>query len=365
MKKFGIDVSKYNGKIDWNRVKNAGVEFAILRIGYTGYGSSRTKATDPNFETYYKNAKAAGMPLGGYWFSCACSYEEGVKEANAVLEKIKGKQFEYPIYIDVEDPHHQINASKQAITEAIKGFCETMEKAGYYVGFYCNVDWYNNRMNANELKQYDRWIASWTKTKPSIANRMWQFGGEQNLIRSNKVDGISDNVTDCNYCYYDYPGVIKKAHLNGYTSEKVESNTNTSSKQETAVKVPDLSKYKGVSVVDGLNSVGYDSSFNSRKALYRAVGYIDVYKGTAVQNLKLLNKLKGTTNITSTPKVSYYKKCSSKYASIVDALKSIGVNSSFSNRKKIAAKNNIKLYVGLPSQNNTMLKLLKEGKLVK
>lgn len=214
--KFGIDVSYYNGNIDWTRVKNAGVEFAILRLGYTGYGSARTKATDVKFEEYYRNAKAVGMPVGGYWFSCACSYNEGVQEANAVLNLVRGKQFEYPIYIDVEDPHHQVKVSKQAITDAIKGFCETMEKAGYYVGFYCNVDWYNNHMYADQLTKHDRWIASWTKTKPSIANKMWQFGGETNLIRSNKVDGIPDNVTDCNYCYQDYPSIIKNAGLNGF-----------------------------------------------------------------------------------------------------------------------------------------------------
>lgn len=222
MQLFGVDVSYYNGNIDWTRVKNAGVQFAILRLGYTGYGSARTKATDVKFEEYYRNAKAVGMPVGGYWFSCACSYNEGVQEANAVLNLVRGKQFEYPIYIDVEDPHHQVKASKQAITDAIKGFCETMEKAGYYVGFYCNVDWYNNHMYKDQLTQYDRWIASWSKSKPSIANRMWQFGGETNYICSNKIDGIPDNVTDCNYCYYDYPSIMKNVGLNGFTKPVVE-----------------------------------------------------------------------------------------------------------------------------------------------
>lgn len=222
MQIFGVDVSYYNGNIDWARVKNAGVQFAILRLGYTGYGSARTKATDVKFEEYYRNAKAVGMPVGGYWFSCACSYNEGVQEANAVLNLVRGKQFEYPIYIDIEDPHHQVKASKQAITDAIKGFCETMENAGYYVGFYCNVDWYNNHMYKEQLTQYDRWIASWSSSKPSIANRMWQFGGETNYICSNKIDGIPDNVTDCNYCFYDYPSIMKNVGLNGFPKPVVE-----------------------------------------------------------------------------------------------------------------------------------------------
>lgn len=222
MQVFGIDVSYYNGNINWTKVKNTGVQFAILRIGYTGYGSARTKATDVKFEEYYRNAKAVGMPVGGYWFSCACSYNEGVQEANAVLNLLKGKQFEYPIYLDVEDPHHQVKASKQAITDAIKGFCETMEKAGYFVGFYCNVDWYNNHMYANQLQDYTRWIASWTKNKPSVANAMWQFGGETNVIRSNKVDGIPDNVTDCNYCYIDFPTIMKEGGYNGFTKPVAE-----------------------------------------------------------------------------------------------------------------------------------------------
>ena len=222
MQVFGIDVSYYNGNINWQKVKNAGVNFAILRIGYTGYGSARTKATDVKFEEYYKSAKSVGMPVGGYWFSCACSKEEGIAEAKAVLSKIKGKQFEYPIYLDVEDTHHQIKASKQDITDAIKGFCDTMEEAGYYVGFYCNEDWFNNRMYPNQLAEYDRWIASWTSSKPLVANRMWQFGGEINKICSNKIAGIPDNVTDCNYCYYDYPSIMKKAGLNGFPKQEIE-----------------------------------------------------------------------------------------------------------------------------------------------
>lgn len=227
MKLFGVDVSYYNGNINWTKVKNAGVQFAILRLGYTGYGSARTKATDVKFEEYYKGAKSVGMPVGGYWFSCACSYNEGVQEAKAVLKLVKGKQFEYPIYLDVEDQHHQAKASKQAITDAIKGFCETMEKEGYYVGFYCSLSWYNNRMYKEQLTQYDRWIAAWIKDKPSAANRMWQFGGETNLICPNQIDGIPDNVTDCNYCYYDYPSIMKSVGLNGYTKQVAEKPTET------------------------------------------------------------------------------------------------------------------------------------------
>ena len=243
MQIFGVDVSYYNGNIDWTRVKNAGVQFAILRLGYTGYGSARTKATDVKFEEYYRNAKAVGMPVGGYWFSCACSYNEGVQEANAVLNLVRGKQFEYPIYIDVEDPHHQSKASKQAITDAIKGFCETMENAGYYVGFYCNVDWYNNRMYKDQLTQYDRWIASWSKSKPSIANRMWQFGGETNYICSNKIDGIPDNVTDCNYCYYDYPSIMKSVGLNGFPKPVAEK-PKEEVKEEPKVEEPKIEEPK-------------------------------------------------------------------------------------------------------------------------
>ena len=123
--------------------------------------------------------------------------------------------------------------------------------------------------------------------------------------------------------------------------------------------LPNLANYKGSSIVEALNSVGYDSSFANRKKMAAKLG-IENYKGTAEQNIAMLNKLRGNVSITS-----YYPACNSKYSSIVDALNSIGVDSSFAYRKKIAVKNNIINYKGTYTQNNQMLDRLKAGRLIK
>lgn len=215
MQKFGIDVSTWQKGFGFTQAKNEGVEFAIIRGGFTGYGKSKSQAKDDQFENHYKNAKINGLGVGCYFFSRACSKEEGEKEAKFLYENcLKDKQFEYPIYIDVEDTYYQAKAGKQAVTDGIIGFCEYLENKGYYVGIYANTNWFNNYMYLDQLKAYDKWIAQWSTNRPdSPEGGMWQFGGETNYIRSNKVAGVT---CDQNYAYKDYPSIIKNAGLNGF-----------------------------------------------------------------------------------------------------------------------------------------------------
>ena len=232
-KVFGIDVSVYQKGISLSKAKNEGVKFAILRAGYTGYGNGVSKAKDTEFETHYKNAKANGLGVGAYWFSCANTYDKGVSEANWMYENcLKGKQFEYPIYIDVEEDgggrHYLSGAGKAAITAGIKGFCETLEKKGYYVGVYASSSWFKTYIDASIPSKYDCWVANWGTTNPSTpAHGLWQFGGESNMIRTNKIAGY---VCDQNYAYKDYPNIMKQYGLNGFTkanSSQTTTNTNT------------------------------------------------------------------------------------------------------------------------------------------
>lgn len=211
---FGIDISKYQNSMNLKIAKQQGVHFTIIRGGYTG-SSSKQCVKDELFEHFYKEAKVNNMGVGAYYFSRATSHAEGKKEAEFLYNNcLKGKQFEYPIYIDVEDNVYQSKAGKNNVTKAIKGFCETLEKKGYYVGIYANVNWFNNYIDTNKLKKYDKWIAYWGMTRPTYpSGNMWQFGGETNSIRSNKIDGM---VCDQDYAYIDYPAIIKKKKLNGY-----------------------------------------------------------------------------------------------------------------------------------------------------
>lgn len=227
--KFGIDISSYQRGINLSLAKSEGVEFVILRGGFTGWGTGVSYNKDSCFEEFYNSCNSLGLPIGVYWYSCANTRDKGINEANFLYENcLKGKRFQYPIYIDVEDSHYQIN-NINGTTEAIKGFCETLENKGYYVGIYANTNWFNNYIKTNELTMYDKWIASWGTIKPNYpSGGMWQFGGEVNKIRSNK---IANMIVDQDYSYIDYPEIIKNKGLNGYSNKEDKKSINEIAKE--------------------------------------------------------------------------------------------------------------------------------------
>ena len=212
---FGIDISTWQGGLNFEDVKNEGVEFVMIRAGYTGSIDGVSKAVDNQFVTFYNSAKVYGLKVGTYWFSRATTYEQGRDEAKYMYNNcLKGRQFEYPIAIDVEDTVYQAFAGKTAVTEEIKGFCEYLEGKGYYVSIYANANWFKNYIDVANLSMYDKWIASWGMSKPLYCEAgIWQFGGESNYIRSNKIAGM---IIDQNFAYKDYPNIIISKGLNGY-----------------------------------------------------------------------------------------------------------------------------------------------------
>ena len=209
-KVFGIDISVYQKGYDYKKASKEGVRFAIIRAG-----ASRTK--DSQFDKHYKNAKKQGWGVGTYWYTYATTVAEAKVEIKAFLKALKGKQFEYPVYLDIEDASIK-GAGKTVLNAIVKAYGDALEKAGYYFGVYTNVDWYNNKISGATLnKKYDWWIASWTSKKPSGINAgLWQFGGSSNAIRSNKVAG---RVTDQDYAYKDYPKHMRKYGKNGFKKE--------------------------------------------------------------------------------------------------------------------------------------------------
>ena len=140
----GIDVSSWQGNIDFAKVKASGIDFVIIRAGY----GRETRQNDNCFELNYRNAKAAGLDVGAYWYSYADSAEDAVKEARACMEVIKGKKFEYPIYFDLEE-QSQFAKGRNFCDSVIKAFCGELEKNGYLAGLYCSTYYLNNY---NELK---------------------------------------------------------------------------------------------------------------------------------------------------------------------------------------------------------------------
>ena len=133
---------------------------------------------------------------------------------------LKGKTFEYPIAIDVEDSYYQAKAGKTAVAAAIKGFCETLEKNGYYASVYANLNWFNNYIDTPAISAYDKWLAYWGASRVTkYSHNLWQFGGSSNAIRSAKVAGVT---CDQNYAYLDFPTIMKNKGLNGFAKKEEE-----------------------------------------------------------------------------------------------------------------------------------------------
>ena len=201
----GIDVSKWQGKIDWQRVKASGIEFAIIRAGY---GNSANQK-DSFFERNYLGAKTAGLHVGAYWYSYANSFREAIEEAKAFQRVIVGKQFDMPVYFDMEEKD-QLEAGRDFCSGLIRTFCSEMEKAGYFAGFYTSASYAKTVVSPEVLGRYTFWCAQWAKSC-SYQGRcgIWQYSSK------GRVPGINGNV-DLDRCYQDFPKVIRNGGFNGY-----------------------------------------------------------------------------------------------------------------------------------------------------
>ncbi len=223
MEIFGIDISHWQSNMNLNSAKNEGVKFAIIR-GMYGNGK------DVSFDNLYNKAKQAGLGVGAYQWGRASNVAQAREEAQLFVNYcLKGKQFEYPIYYDVEDSI-LINKSVQELTDIVSAWCEQIEANGYFAGVYMNQYAFNNEVKGNELaKKYSQWRAYWTSkaNKPNVP--MWQFGGETNYVRTNIVAGM---VCDQDYAYEDFPTIIKNAGLNGFSKTNPNKKTTEQLVQE-------------------------------------------------------------------------------------------------------------------------------------
>lgn len=203
MIKYGIDVSQWQGDIDWNAVKT---DFAILRAGYGKIASQM----DVKFERNYKGAKAAGIPVGAYWYSYAKSVDEARQEANVFIQFLKGKQFEYPVYMDVEE-QSTLSLGRDKVSDIIIAFLDEMEKNGYFAGLYMSASPLTTHTTDFVKKRFAIWVANYGVSKPNYSGQygMWQKSSTEH------IDGIKGNV-DCNECYVDYPSWIKADGRNGF-----------------------------------------------------------------------------------------------------------------------------------------------------
>lgn len=227
--KKGIDISYCQNHVNWDKLN---VDFVIVRAGYGRYETQK----DVMFESHYKNAKAKKIPVGAYWYSYAMTEKEARDEAKTCLKILKGKKFDYPIYYDVEE-NKQIALGKAKVSSIIKAFCSELEKAGYWTGFYTSAGAYNSVISGEVKKLYSCWIAHWDAPRPGISGDfdIWQYSvGHE--------DGISGDC-DLDYCYVDFPKLIKAANKNGYKAEDKVSKK-PSKKKKVTLKI-DGKKYDG------------------------------------------------------------------------------------------------------------------------
>lgn len=202
----GIDVSKHNGVIDWDKVKAAGIEFALLRAGF---GKEHPNQIDRTFERNYSECKRVGIPVGAYHYSYAKSVSEAKLEAEFFLKIVKDKKFEFPLIFDIEDKT-QVDLGKTLLTNMCLAFCDAVENAGYYTAIYSNTDWLTNKLDYSKLNRYDIWLADWRAKKGwNGQHGIWQY------TNKGSVNGIEGYV-DMDVAYKDYPKIIKGAGLNNY-----------------------------------------------------------------------------------------------------------------------------------------------------
>lgn len=192
--KVGIDVSRYQGSIDWAAVKEAGIEFAIIRLGYRGYGQAGTLVQDSYYTGNIKGAIAQGIPVGVYFFSQATSRKEAIEEANYVLERVKGYDLSLPIVFDWEPYPASTNArtkglSDKVLTQCAVAFCETVKNAGYQPMVYSNLSYFYLHFDISQFADYPLWLAQYNK-KPAFRYNysIWQYGS------TGSVPGINGDV---------------------------------------------------------------------------------------------------------------------------------------------------------------------------
>ena len=193
-----IDLSHHNSVSDFLAVKNAGIYGVILRVGCGREASQK----DRKFDEFYTAAKAAGLHIGAYWYSYADSVEDAAREAAACLTCIQGKQFDFPVYYDLEESRTAA-LGKAACTQLAVDFCTAMEQAGYWAGVYANTNWWQNYLDHAALSsRFTIWLADYREAYNTTLKRdMHQY------TSTGSVAGVNSNV-DCNHCTRDFPAEI-------------------------------------------------------------------------------------------------------------------------------------------------------------
>lgn len=317
MKEKLIDVSTWNGNIDWNKVYKSGIKYAMIR---SSFGVENPNQVDNKFVRNITNAQRAGVKCGIYHYSYAKSAAEAKKEAEFCLKTIKGYKIDLPVAFDIED-FSQTHLGKDTLTSIVIAFCDRIKSAGYRPMLYCNPNWLCNYLHKDKLiNKYDIWLANWGVSAPSYNCAIWQYS------ENGGVPGISGSV-DMNWIFKDYtstkpattkpvtkPSSVKKtdysvkvtakAGLNVRKGAGTNYNIITALKCGTVVSVSKVSgnwgyvgKYGGWICLDYTAKVSTTSTVKSDKVYYTVksgdtLSYIAYKYNTTVDKLVSLNNIK-------------------------------------------------------------------------
>ena len=203
----GLDVSEFQGEINWERVKNAGYQFAMIRAGY-GFNT-----IDKQFQRNASECNRIGLPIGVYWFCYAVSPETAIQEADGCLRTIRNYRIDYPVCYDIEQASaayalgEGVTITPALAKQLVSSFCNRIEAGGYYAMFYTNRSFLDNYLGNDLAKRYAFWYARYASSFDGTDCGMWQYTNE------GSVPGIGGNV-DLDIGYIDYPGIIRRAGLN-------------------------------------------------------------------------------------------------------------------------------------------------------
>lgn len=270
--KRGIDISKWQGKIDFEKVKKAGVEFAIIRAGY----GKEISQKDSYFEKNYEGFKKVGIPVGVYWYSYAKNAREAREEALVCAEIIKGKQFEYPIFLDMEE-EDGFKGGMENASEIVRMFCSTLEEKGYFSGLYISRSPLQTYISGYVALKYCLWIAEYSsKLHWSGYYGIWQYSAK------GRIDGI-DGYVDMDISQVDYSEIIKKKGFNGYENpDDLDEKENQNNKLLPYTKI-------------NLKRVKLYASSKSNKGI-KVSGIFWIYDGKEINGRYRLTNAKGKCN---------------------------------------------------------------------
>lgn len=288
-----IDVSKHQGTINWANVKNAGIDHAMIRAGYGRFVSQ----IDPQFKRNVTNCELHGIDWGCYWYSYATSPEQARQEARCCLQVIQGLKPSMPVAYDIEYEPGILALTNAQRTEMVKAFLGEIEAAGYYGILYASTDFIKNKLNWQDLAQYDVWAAQYgsTCTCP-LPFGIWQYSSTNAL----GVPGFGNSL-DCNHVYKDYSAIIPAAGLNGYQPQDIEEDTtpDLSSRMQIIhigpVTTGDAAQIEALCIQLGLDKMGlYKSAWVDADHKTQTIDIGPVSSGDAWYIMRLCERLQLT-----------------------------------------------------------------------